>query len=118
MTPEGKVKKDLKSELESYGFWFAGRPEPAHVTGWAYMPVNNGMGVSGIPDIVGVHKRTITPSMVGLTLGQAFTIEAKAPKGKPTEIQLDRHAEIRRAGGIVLVCDSVSTLREYWRQHG
>lgn len=118
MTPEGVVKRDIRRELETAGFWFAGAKRPARVTGWAYMPVNNGMGVSGIPDFVGTEAIVITPEMVGMTIGRTFMIEAKAPGKHPTPIQLDRHEEIRTAGGIVLVVDDVSTLREYRRQHG
>ena len=38
-TPEGKVKKKVKEYLKSIGAWY-------------YMPVSNGMGRSGCPDIL------------------------------------------------------------------
>lgn len=115
MTPEGRVKRDIKAELERAGFWQAGHPEPATVTGWFYMPVNNGMGVSGIPDFLGVETLRITPDMVGMKFGRFFSIEAKAPgrMSNVTELQKDRHREIRAAGGVVLVADDVSILEEH-----
>lgn len=37
-------------------------------------------------------------------------IEVKAPGEKPTKHQLDRHAELRSAGNVVVVCDGVQQL--------
>lgn len=103
-TPEGKVKKAIKEWLDERGFWRAGaeRPATADVQGWYFMPVNNGMGVSGIPDFIGSGLRYLMPF--------PFAIEAKAPGGKPTELQLERHAEMKAAGWLVLVVDDVSEL--------
>ena len=106
MTPEGKVKNDVKKYLTSIGVWFAGKPEPLVVTGWMYMPVSNGMGVSGIPDFCGV------------LMGRPTYIETKAPKKTPTENQLLRHKEIRTAGGVVLVVDSVDELKMGLKANG
>lgn len=102
-TPEAKVKVAIKRQLLSWGLINAGISNvPVSCTGWFYMPQNMGMGVSGIPDFVGA----IGP------LGRFFSIEAKAPGGKPTVIQLDRHAEIKLARGIVIVVDDVSQLEQ------
>ena len=98
MTPEGKVKDEIKKYLASKGVWFAGKPAPPVVTGWMYMPVSNGMGVSGIPDFCGVYK------------SRPFYIEAKAPKGEPTANQLQRHKELKIAGAVVIVASSVEQL--------
>jgi len=103
MTPEGRVKKAIKQWLDARGYWRAGDARPKDgVRGWYYMPQNMGMGVSGIPDFVGS----------GLRGGQPFpwAIEAKAPGGKPTPQQVDRHNEMRAAGWLVLVVDDVSQL--------
>lgn len=101
MTPEGAVKRDIRKWLSAHGLMNAGIERiPADNTGWFYMPQNMGMGVSGIPDFVGV----IGPA------GRFFSIEAKAPGGKPTPVQLCRHAEITAARGIVLVADCVEDL--------
>ncbi|TDN70478.1 VRR-NUC domain-containing protein [Paraburkholderia sp. BL10I2N1] len=106
-TPEGKVKKDIKKLLDEAGFWRAGAKQPdIPVAGSYYMPVQNGMGVIGIPDFVGVAWG-----------GRRFDIEAKAPGEAPTPNQLKRHEEIVAAGGIVLVVDDVSKLAEFFNDH-
>lgn len=102
MTPEGRVKDSIKKWLDARGFWRAGGPEPDMVRGWYYMPQNMGMGVSGIPDFVG--STLVGPAAV------AWAIEAKAPGEKPTPLQLERHAEMRACGWLVLVVDDVSQL--------
>jgi len=96
MTPEGKLKKDIKEYLDKAGFWRAGAAQPARVVGWYYMPVSNGMGVVGIPDFVGIYR------------GTPFLIETKVGKKEPTANQLARHTEIKAAGGYCFVCRSVS----------
>lgn len=106
MTPEGKVKESVKKYLTSIGVWFAGKPAPTVVSGWMYMPVSNGMGVSGIPDFCGI------------LMGRPTYIETKAPKGTPTENQLTRHREIRSAGGTVLVVTSVDELKMGLKANG
>lgn len=103
MTPEGKVKADIKEFLDEVGFWRAGTKRPARtIIGTYYMPVPSGMGVNGIPDFVGT------------LVGRTFDIEAKAPGEGPTYNQLTRHEEIRAAGGIVLVIDDVSKLQKFF----
>jgi len=87
-TPEGKVKDACKKELKKRGIWH-------------YMPVQNGMGVVGIPDIIGCWN------------GWFIAIETKAP-GKAKNVtanQAQRLKEIERAKGLALVIDSVETLR-------
>lgn len=113
-TPEGKVKTAIKEWFAAHGFWPAGGDEPAWpatLRGWYYMPQNMGMGVNGIPDFMGsflaADKATWRP----------FGIEAKA-KGKRDDcsaLQLDRHAEMRATGWLVLVVDDVNQLAELER---
>jgi hypothetical protein len=79
-TPEGKVKDKIKRVLKKH-------------KAWNFVPVSNGMGVHGIPDIIGCH--------CGVFLG----IEAKAPNKKHNvsalqKVQLDG---IDRAGGVAMV---------------
>jgi hypothetical protein len=117
-TPEGKVKTDIKKWLDDRQFWRAGTARPeAGVRGWYYMPQNMGMGVSGIPDFVGsVTRRIERAGYASPAWSPApFAIEAKAPGKHPTPIQLDRHAEMRAAGWLVLVVDDVSQLAELER---
>jgi hypothetical protein len=101
MTPEGRLKQQVKKLLEEHGFWRAGSARPVDVHGWFYMPVSNGMGTHGIPDFVCCWD------------GQFFGIETKAPGGKATPNQEMRHDEIRAAKGWVLVADNIESVREF-----
>lgn len=82
-TPEGKVKKKLIDFLKSLGgdcFY--------------YMPVQNGMGQSGIPDIMAIIK------------GVPFAFECKAtPKQHPTVLQAYALDRIHKARGVAWVVD-------------
>ena len=105
-TPEGVVKDNIKLVLDEFGFIRAGTgpaqwPDPIH--GWYYMPVKTVMGVNGIFDFV--------TFFYGVFIG----IEAKAP-GKLNDLnanQIRRHAEVRAAGGIVIVADNALIVKEY-----
>jgi hypothetical protein len=86
-TPEGRVKADIKRWLQDRGIWF-------------YMPVQNGMGVTGIPDFICCWG------------GNFLGIEAKAP-GKRANVSANQERqimEIHQAGGAALVVDDVSQL--------
>lgn len=90
MTPEGKVKNAVKRELKSRGIWF-------------YMPMQNGLGVVGIPDFVCCWH--------GLFLG----IETKAPgkRGNTTPNQERVLKEIEDHGGVSIVVDDVKQLIQF-----
>lgn len=92
-TPEGKVKKKLIDFLKSLGgdcFY--------------YMPVQNGMGQTGIPDVMAIIK------------GVPFAFECKAtPKQHPTVLQAYALDRIHKAKGIAWVVDSETV--EYVVQH-
>ena len=91
MTPEGRVKAAVKKLLKEQGVWF-------------YMPVQNGMGVVGIPDFI-------------CCWGGAFlAIETKAPgtRRNLTPNQERRIAEIHAAGGRALVVDDIDQLRRFF----
>lgn len=90
LTPEGRVKADIKRWLKRRGIWY-------------YMPVQNGMGTVGVPDFVCCWG------------GRFLAIEAKAPGKRDllTANQVSRINEIRRAGGMALAVDDVSQLD--WR---
>jgi len=89
MTPEGKVKKKVKEYLVSIGAWY-------------YMPVSNGMGRSGCPDILVCYK------------GHFLAFETKAPgKLKNTTPNQDREiAGINKAEGLAIVVDDVEQVKE------
>ena len=88
-TPEGKVKAAVKRALKERGVWW-------------YMPVQNGMGVVGVPDFICCAN------------GRFVAIETKAPgkKNTLTANQQQRIKEILAAGGTAVVIDDVSQLDE------
>lgn len=88
-TPEGKVKAAVKKLLKSKGIYH-------------YMPVQNGMGVVGIPDIIACWD------------GRFLAIETKAP-GKRNNTTANQDLQLRlidEAGGIALVVDDVSQVEK------
>jgi len=89
MTPEGKVKEAIRRYLKSLP------------NCWFYFPVQNGMGIVGIPDIIAV---------IG---GRFVAIECKAPgKEKNTTPNQNRVIEfINKAGGVAFVASSVDTVK-------
>ena len=89
MTPEGRVKEQVKRWLKARGVWF-------------FMPVSNGMGAHGIPDLICCWR------------GAFIGIECKAPgkRGNVSELQKMQIAGIRTAGGVALVVDDASQLEE------
>ncbi len=91
-TPESRVKAFVKK-------WYD------RLDAWSYAPVQNGMGVVGIPDRIGCVPRVITPDMVGQTIGVFVAVECKAPgkEGTVTPNQQAQIAGIRNASGIALV---------------
>ncbi len=85
-TPEGKVKKKLLDFLKSLGG-----------DCFFYMPVQNGMGQSGIPDVMAIIK------------GVPFAFECKAtPKQHPTVLQAYALDRIHKACGFAWVIDNES----------
>jgi hypothetical protein len=98
-TPEGRVKDKIKRVLKSHGFWY-------------YMPMQNGMGVVGVPDFVCCVR--------GLFVG----IEAKAPGRVATKDQglspnqQARRDEILEACGEYWVIDDVEVLKKRLSRKG
>ena len=89
MTPEGKVKKKIKEYLVTTGAWY-------------YMPVSNGMGRVGCPDILVCYK------------GYFLAFEVKSPgKIANTTANQDREiAGLNNAKGVAIVVDSVEQVME------
>ena len=88
-TPEGKVKQKVKEYLKSIGAWY-------------YMPVSNGMGRSGCPDILVCFD------------GKFLAFETKAP-GKINNVTPNQQREIdeiTRANGLAHVVDCVEQVKE------
>ena len=90
MTPEGRVKDAVKKVLKRRGIWY-------------YMPVQNGMGVVGIPDLICCWH------------GHFLAIETKAPgKRSQTTANQDRVLqEIRDHDGYALVVDDAQQLIDF-----
>jgi hypothetical protein len=92
LTPEGKVKEEIKQVLEAAKITAASGTSAG--MGWYFMPVPTGYGVRGIPDFIGHYQ------------GAFFAIEAKVPNGKPKPWQ-DRQLKLIKDGGgfsIVATC--------------
>lgn len=87
MTPEGKVKEACKKYLKSIGAWY-------------FMPVSNGMGQVGIPDIIICYR------------GRFVAIETKAPgkRANVTENQKRVMKAIQTVNGFAWVVDDPADL--------
>lgn len=102
MTPEGKVKDKVKRLLKERGAYH-------------YMPIQNGMGVVGIPDIIACVPVVITKDMVGSTIGAFVAVETKAP-GKiknTTANQKKNLRDIFAAHGVAIVADKPETVEDF-----
>jgi Holliday junction resolvase len=77
-TPEAKTKAAVRKILETSGAYF-------------FMPVSNGMGRHGIPDVIACKN------------GHFFGIECKAGKGKTTALQDRELLNITNTGGTALI---------------
>lgn len=89
MTPEGKVKKNVKKILDEYGCYY-------------FNPATGGFGASGVPDIIACYK------------GRFIGIECKAGNNQPTLLQGANLDKIRAQGGIALVIreDNLEQVRD------
>lgn len=89
MTPEGRVKAKIKAYLKEIGAWF-------------YMPVSNGMGRVGCPDILVCHNGRF----------MAFEVKAPGKRGNTTPNQDREINAILSANGLALVVDDVNQVKE------
>lgn len=90
MTPEGRVKEDVKKILKKHNIWY-------------FMPAANGFGKVGVPDFICCWN------------GKFLAVETKAP-GKLSNLtpnQQNRIDEIRSARGWALVIDDAKALEEF-----
>ncbi|MHB8388015.1 MAG: hypothetical protein ACYDBH_00370 [Acidobacteriaceae bacterium] len=78
---------------------------------WSYAPIQNGMGVHGIPDRIACFPVIVTPSMVGKRIGLFIGIEAKRPGRRPEKnrgmsaAQNEIRTAILEAAGLSICCD-------------
>lgn len=87
MTPEGRIKAQVKRILDRYS--------PMD----KYWPVPGGLGASHL-------------DFIGCYYGKYIAIETKAPGKKPTPRQVARLDSVHRAGGFAMVIDGVEGLQE------
>lgn len=87
---EATLKTKLRKQLRKKGCW-------------CFSPVQTGMGMSGVPDILVCRPTLITPEMVSLTLGLFIGIEAKMGYNKPSPLQWEQLRGIVAAGGKSLI---------------
>jgi hypothetical protein len=94
MTPEGKIKEQVKALLKKHKVFY-------------FMPVSNGFGKHGIPDFICSHN------------GHFLGLETKAEGKKPTALQVKCMKEIEDAGGKCFVVDSQKMIEEVekWLQN-
>jgi hypothetical protein len=78
MTPEAKVKKQIRKILDELDAYYA-------------MPIGSAYGNTGVPDFLVCYR------------GKFIGIEAKAGKGKTTALQEHNLGKIMQAGGEALV---------------
>lgn len=86
MTPEGKVKLQVKKVLAKHGAYW-------------HCPVQNGMGAPSL-DFVGCHN------------GRFFAVETKAGSGLMTPRQETTAAEMRAAKGTVFLVNLHTGMQE------
>jgi hypothetical protein len=89
MTLEGKLKQQVKKVLDKHGVWY-------------YMPVQNGMGVTGIPDFICCDN------------GRLVGIETKAPGKHPTPNQIRIGDQITGHGGVWFVVHDADEVEQYF----
>lgn len=89
MTPEGKVKKQVKAVLAEFGDDIDG-----------FWPVPSGYGESHL-------------DYVGCAWGWFICIETKAPGGKPSPRQIERIRTAKLAGAYVAVIDGTDKTTTY-----
>lgn len=90
-TPEGRVKEQVRKLLKERRIWY-------------YQPVQNGMGVVGIPDFVCCWN------------GRFLGIETKAP-GKRSDTTANQKRvlqEIADHGGFSIVVDDIEQLKQFF----
>lgn len=78
MTPEAKVKKQVKQTLDEMGIYH-------------FSPFQAGMGRAGIPDIIACYN------------GLFVAFECKAGENQPTALQEREMNSIRKARGLAFV---------------
>lgn len=74
-------------------------------------PIQFGLA-RGSADLIGIKQVTITPDMVGQTIGVFTSIEVKTPTGRVTPQQRNWLTMVRKLGGIAGVARSIRDANE------
>lgn len=74
------------------------------------------VGVKGQADSIGVVRVTITPEMVGKTIGVAFAPEFKTPKGPQKEHQEAWQRSFEARGGLYRLIRSAADMVAFVRE--
>lgn len=69
-------------------------------------------GLVGSADLIGLRSITITPEMVGQTIGVFVALETKSPTGRPSPEQLAFGDSVERIGGLYRVTRSLDEVKE------
>jgi len=101
MTPEGKVKDQVKKLLDAYDIQPASKAGTfENAAGWYYMPVQAGYGVR-VVDFIGHYR------------GIFWACEAKVRGKNPTGFQKLQIDAISCSGGSVFIVDGPETLKNF-----
>jgi len=106
MTPEGKVKNLVEKFLKTNGLIKLGSAVAAGTTGFYWMPVPYGYGVSYL-DFIGHYK------------GRLFGIETKVPSKNPTPRQQQMIDATEKTGAkafVVRCSEDLQALRAWFRE--
>ncbi len=79
--------------------------------------IRYGVGNPGGSDLIGWTPVLITHEMVGTMLGVFTALEVKAPKGRPTEAQLNFIRQVQLGGGLAGIARSPEealTIVRFW----
>ena len=74
-------------------------------------PIQFGLA-RGSADLIGIKQVTITPDMVGQTIGVFTSIEVKTPTGRVTPQQRNWLTMVRKLGGIAGIARSIRDANE------
>jgi len=77
-------------------------------------PIQFGLA-RGSADLIGIKQVTITPDMVGQTIGQFVSLEVKTPTGRVTPQQRNWLTMVRKFGGLAGVVRSIRDADDFLR---
>lgn len=70
------------------------------------------MGPTGMPDVMALRKVWLSQPAGSFGHAEVLAVECKRHGNKPTAVQLARHAELRKAGALVLTVRDIAELAD------